>query len=226
MLKLLYTSHVVACYDVDPGAIFHAGQIAGLITIGHSVLCTVSDGQTILPIGILDGYNTTSMYATVLFEKHIVEASVILENNIYICAKDIRVDLNEENILDKTFVCNLNVILNPKKGYIIIKKGTPVNFETQDGKMGFEIICSYRYMVVGQPGLRTIDGSGKVAIHFQRGIYETDMYDITALPLTPGAPLYVNNDGMLTARDTGSSVVAIATNIPNAVNNLLQFMWL
>jgi hypothetical protein len=209
---------------VDPSSTFEAGQIAGLIEINGELFVTVSDGDKIPPIGIIDDNKTSAFTGTVPEEVIIVPAAVQEVNGVLVSTVDVMGPLQETNIIESTFSSNFDLVLNPKKGVFTIPAGTPVNYD--DGSIiGFEVIVSYRYTIVDFPGDDSTDGSGKISIHFNRGIFVTNIFD-TLATYAPGQPLFVDHEGKLTSQETQSPTVAIALQPASAINNELMFMWL
>lgn len=209
--------------SLDPSAVFQAGTIAGLIEINGELFVTVAT-EGVPPIGIIDDNKISAFVGTVVDELQVVPAAFQEVSGVLKSTVNVMGALDETNILESTFTSNLDVILNPKKGTFIIPAGTPLNYD--DGTtLGFEVISSYRYSIVDFPGDDSTDGSGKVSIHFNRGIFITDVFDVLSV-YSPGAPLYVNSDGVLTSQETTSPVVAIALQPASSINNELLFMWL
>lgn len=209
---------------VDPSARFEAGQIAGLIQINNELFVTVSDGVTIPPIGVIDDNKTTSFTGTVVDEIQIVPSATKEVNGILVSTVDVMGALNETNIIESTFTADLDIVLNPKKGIFIIPAETPINYD--DGsKMGFRVTASYRFQIVDYAGDDSTDGSGQISIHFNRGIFVTNVFDVLAT-YYPGCPLHVDMEGRLTSQETQSPVVAIALQPASALTNELMFMWL
>jgi len=86
---------------------------------------------------------------------------------------------------------------------------------------------NYIYRIAGRPGDDTTVGSGRITIHYQRGIYATSQFDTTqAYPLN--VTLYVGLDGKLTSSQPTDSHpgVAICTGPPSAAAGTLEFMLL
>lgn len=225
ILRPILADPLIQSLPVDPAAVFEPGQIFGIVEINGEIFGTVSDGVTIPPIGIVDDVRTSAFSGTVKDEVSVIAApSTVTPDGKMVSTHDVMGGLQETNIIANSFTCNFDVILDPKKGTFIIPAGTDLNYD--DGTtMGFEIVCSYRYQIVGAPGLDSTIGTGQVAIHFKRGTFSTNMFDITAM-YSPGCPLFVNGEGMLTSQETGSPMVAIALQPSTAINGELVFMWL
>lgn len=227
MLRPLWASTIIASLPVDPGATFTSGQCAGLVQIAGETFCTVSNGGSIPVIGLIDDERNKAFTGTVIEERHIIPCTPILgPNNILVSQFPVQGYLNEENIEEASFSSNMDLILNPKKGVVTIKKDTPLNYQDDTGVYGFELVCSYRFRIITSAGNITTDGSGKVSVHFGRGVFMTDQFDILHFPTKAGQSLYVNPNGLLTVQETNSPIVAISWNAPSAVNSELLFMWL
>lgn len=224
ILRPLLANSLVWSVPVDPSATFEAGNIVGLIEINGQLFATPSNGTTIAPIGIIDDSRTSAFSGTVIDEVTIIPASTTIVNGVMVSTIDVMGALNETNIIETSFVADVNVVLNPKKGLIVIPAGTPLNYD--DGTMvGFKVTSSYRYKIVDFPGADTIEGSGMVSVHFNRGIFVTNVFDVLST-YAPGSALYVDFEGKLTSQETGSPVVAIALQPASALTNELTFMWL
>jgi len=92
---------------------------------------------------------------------------------------------------------------------------------------GFKIVVNYIYRVSNRPGDDTTLSSGRVTIHYQRGIYATDQFDTTQVyPLN--ATLYIGLDGHLTTKQPTENHpgVAIVTGPPSATQGTLEFLLL
>ena len=224
ILRPVLANSLVWSCPVDPSATFEAGAIAGLIEINGELFATVSDGVNIPPIGIIDDSKTKAFTGTVIDEVQLIPAATTLINGVLVSTVDVMGSLNEVNIMESSFTSNLDVVLNPKKGLVVIPAGTPVNYETPNFT-GFEVKASYRYTISDYSGLDSVSSSGLVSIHFNRGIFVTNMFDSLA-QYWPGQALHVNSEGLLTSQETGSPVVAIALQPTSALTNELMFMWL
>ena len=226
ILRPVLANSLVWSAPVDPSATFEAGQVAGLVNINGELFITVSDGNEIPPIGIIDDNKTRAFTGTVTDEIQLVPASTTVDSSgRLISTVDVMGPFDETDIIESSFTANIDLILNPKKGFFTIPAGTPINYEDETGFQGFEVVASYRFKIVDFPGDDSTDGSGQISIHFNRGIFTTNIFD-TLSHFEPGSPLYVNVDGLLTSQDTGSPVVAIALQPSTSVSNELMFMWL
>lgn len=226
ILRPVLANPLVWSAPVDPAATFEAGQIAGILEINGELFITVSDGQKIPPIGIIDDNKTRAFTGAVLDEVQLVAApSHVDSQGRLVSSFDMIGALEETNIIETSFTSNIHFVLNPKKGIFTIPAGTPLNYDDGQGFLGFEVITSYRYKIVDFPGDDTTDGSGQISVHFNRGIFITSIFD-TLATYAPGMPLFVNCEGLLTAQDTGSPMVAIALQPTSSVSNELMFMWI
>ena len=114
ILRPVLANSLVWSAPIDPSATFEAGQIAGMIEINGELFITVSDGKNIPPIGIIDDTKTTAFSGTVVDEIQVVPSASIEVNGILVSSVDVMAALNETNIIDTSFTCNLDVVLNPK----------------------------------------------------------------------------------------------------------------
>ena len=223
ILRPVLANSLVWSAPVDPACVFESGMLVGLIEINGELFVSVADGINVAPIGIVDDDKTTAFSKAVTDEVVIVPAPFENQNGVLISTMDVMGGINEVNIIQSSFSTTLGIVLNPKKGTFIIPRGTPLNY--QNGNIyGFEMICSYRYMVADYPGNDTTDGSGQVAVHFQRGIFTTNMFD-TLSTYYPNCSLYCSCEGLLTSQENGP-MIALALQPSSAINNELLFMWL
>ena len=105
------------------------------------------------------------------------------------------------HVNEKSFTSTVSVILNPVNAVITVPAGTELNYDSNDDGVNdsFKVICNYIYRVANKPGDDTTLGSGRITIHYQRGIYATDQFDTTQVyPLN--STLYVGFDGKLTSK--------------------------
>jgi hypothetical protein len=114
-------------------------------------------------------------------------------------------------------------------GIITVPAGTELNYDFDgDGvNDGFKIVVNYIYRISNKPGDDTTLSSGRVTIHYQRGIYATDQFDTTQVyPLN--ATLYIALDGALTTKQPTENHpgVAIVTGPPSATQGTLEFLLL
>lgn len=226
MLRLIHVPNAlpVGFFPVDPTVEFEPGQIGGLRNLGAEVVCTISDGTTVPPLGIIDDWKTRALSRASMNEEVVITAADDGSGKSLVDAMGY---LQNPSVIESSFVSTVPVVLNPVNGTITAPAGTPLNFDSNlDGKNdSIKVVCSYAYSVPDVPGDDTTAASGKVTLWVHRGIYQTDQFDTTvAYPLN--ATLFVTNDGKLTSRDTGSPGIAIVTGPPSSLVGQLQLMWL
>lgn len=214
---------------VDPTAEFQPGMFAQLGLLGNDIIASVSDGTA--PLGIIDDVRTTAFTRTQIDEVVIVDAqtSTIDGNGKRVSTVEVTGIMEFPNIIEDSFVSTISVILNPVNGVITIPAGTELNYDDDGDSINdsFRIIVNYIYRVAGKPGDDTTIGSGRITIHYQRGIYATNQFDTTQIyPLN--CTLYVGLDGKLTSRQPTDSHpgVGICTGPPSATIGTLEFMLL
>lgn len=230
MLKVIHTGNALPMsLSVDPTAEFEPGMFAQLGLIGNDIVAGISDGTA--PLGIIDDVRTTAFTRPQVDEIVIVDAqgSTIDSNGKRVSLVDVTGVLEFPNIIENSFTSTISVILNVVNGIITIPAGTELNYDSDgDGENdSFKIITNYIYRIAGKPGDDTTIGSGRVTIHYQRGIYATDQFDTTQIyPIN--CTLFVGLDGKLTsAQPTDSHPgVALCTGPPSAAIGTLEFMLL
>lgn len=214
---------------VDPTAEFEPGMFAQLGLIGNDITATVSDGTA--PLGIIDDIRTVSFTKPQIDEIIVIDVNATHtdDNGNLVNSEDVTGVLEFPNIKSSSFTSTVSVVLNSVNGIVTVPAGTPLNYDSDgDGVYdGFRIIANYIYNVPNRPGDDSTLGSGRITIHYQRGIYATDQFDTTQIyPLN--ATLYVGADGKLTSKapsDTHPGV-AVVTGPPSATNGTLEFMLL
>tara|TARA_R110002110_G_scaffold125638_6_gene303888 strand:+ start:727 stop:1422 length:696 start_codon:yes stop_codon:yes gene_type:complete len=231
MLRVVHTgTGLPASYPLDPTSEFESGMVAQLKIIGNDIVAGVSDGTA--PLGLIDDVRTSA------FTKAQVDEVVIIEvNTLHIGESNgVRVSLTNQNgplefphINRNSFTSTLTVTLNDVNGIITVPTGTPLNYDSDgDGDFNaFKVVVSYVYRIATKPGDDSTVGSGRITVHYQRGIYATDQFDTLQLyPLN--ANLYVGVDGKLTTEQPTENHPAIAwvSGPPSAANGTLEFMWL
>lgn len=230
MLKVIHSGNSLPMsLNSDPTSEFEPGMFAQLGLIGNDIVATVSDGTA--PMGIIDDIRTTS------FTKPMVDEIVIINSNTsqtdsngnLVSTEDLTGVLQNPSIIETSFTSTLSVILNSVNGIVTVPSGTELNYDsTGDGiNDSFKLIVNYIYRVFGKPGDDSTLGTGRMTIHYQRGIYATDQFDTTQVfPLN--ATLYVGLDGKLTSKQPTESHpgVAICTGPPTAAAGTLEFMLL
>ena len=230
LLKIIHTGNAMPMsIAVDPTAEFEPGMFAQLGLIGNDTVAGVSDGTA--PLGIIDDVRTTAFTKTQVDEVILINvaASDLDENGNRVNLEDVTGVLEFPNIIENSFTSTLGVILNTVNGIVTVPAGTELNHDSDgDGiNDSFSIIVNYIYRVAGRPGDDTTIGSGRITIHYQRGIYATDQFDTTQIyPLN--ATLYVGIDGKLTSKQPTESHpgVAICTGPPSAAMGTVEFMLL
>lgn len=230
MLKVIHSGNALPMsLSVDPTAEFEPGMFAQLGLIGNDIVASVSDGTA--PLGIIDDVRTSAFTRPQIDEIILVDAqnTIIDGNGKRVSTVDVTGVLEYPNIIENSFTSTTSVILNSVNGVVTIPAGTEVNLDsTDDGTNdSFRIIVNYIYRIAGKPGDDTTVGSGRITIHYQRGIYATDQFDTTqAYPLN--ITLYIGLDGKLTsAQPTDSHPgVALCTGPPSSSIGTLEFLLL
>jgi|TARA_B100001094_G_scaffold332787_1_gene406494 hypothetical protein len=230
MLKVIHTGNALPMsLSVDPTAEFEPGMFAQLGLIGNDIVAGISDGTA--PLGIIDDVRTNAFTKPQVDEVVIVDAqgSTIDSNGKRVSTVDVTGVLEYPNIIENSFTSTISVILNVVNGIITIPAGTELNYDSNgDGENdSFKIITNYIYRIAGKPGDDTTIGSGRVTIHYQRGIYATDQFDTTQIyPIN--CTLFVGLDGKLTSAQptTSHPGVALCTGPPSAAIGTLEFMLL
>ena len=230
MLKVIHTGNALPMsLSVDPTAEFEPGMFAQLGLIGNDIVAGISDGTA--PLGIIDDVRTTAFTRPQVDEIVLVDAqsSVIDSNGKRVSTVDVTGVLEYPNVIENSFTSTVSVILNVVNGIVTIPAGTELNYDSDgDGENdSFKLVVNYIYRIAGKPGDDTTIGSGRVTIHYQRGIYATDQFDTTQIyPIN--CTLFVGLDGKLTsAQPTDSHPgVALCTGPPSAAIGTLEFMLL
>ncbi len=230
MLKVIHSGNALPMsLSVDPTAEFEPGMFAQLGLIGNDIVASVSDGTA--PLGIIDDVRTSAFTRAQIDELVIVDAqtSIIDGNGKRVSTVSVTGVLEYPNIIENSFTSTVSIVLNSVNAVITIPAGTELNHDTTgDGiNDSFRVIVNYIYRIAGRPGDDTTVGSGRITIHYQRGIYATSQFDTTqAYPLN--VTLYVGLDGKLTSSQPTDSHpgVAICTGPPSAAAGTLEFMLL
>lgn len=230
MLKIIHAGNAMPLsIAVDPTAEFEPGMFAQLGLIGNDTVASVSDGTA--PMGIIDDVRTTAFTKTQIDEVILINvaASTVDDNGNRVNVEDVTGVLEFPNVIEDSFTSTIGVVLNSVNGIVTVPAGSELNYDSDgDGiNDSFNIVVNYIYRVAGRPGDDTTIGSGRITIHYQRGIYATDQFDTTQVyPLN--ANLYVGLDGKLTSRQPTESHpgVAICTGPPSASIGTIEFMLL
>lgn len=215
-------------YPVDPNAMFQPGMIAQLKVIGNDVVMGVSDGRA--PFGIIDDIKDTAFVRPVVDEIVIVEAQVVnYDGYNFTMGFDTIKDLRNANIVDSSFVSDFpGISLNPINGMVMVPAGTVLNYMTPESNTpnALRFKVSYSYYVPNMPGDDSTLGSNRVTIWFNRGIFQTDQFEM--VPYSVNSPLYVSENGKLTAERSYANQPGIGLVVvpPTAHSSVLEFMWL
>lgn len=202
-------------------------MIAQLNVMGNQVVCGVSDGTA--PIGIIDDIKTKSFTSTSIDEVVIIPAAGVLFNGRMVTAVDIKAELENPHILDRSFTADVDVELIARNGVVVVPAGTPLNFDMGGSGVpdAVRVVVNYTYQVPNIPGDDSTLGSGRITVWFQRVIGATDQYE-TNQQYPINANLFVSESGLLTTRQIfpNQSAVAIVTGRPTIVHGSLEFLWL
>ena len=229
MLRLIQIGNALpTSFPVDPTASFQPGMIAQLKVMGNEVVCGVSDGTA--PLGIIDDICTSAFTAPVVDEVCVIPEVGIWVGDGYISAAETMKNLRFANIVRSSFVADVEgLILVDINGVIIVPQGTTLNYDSDgDGIVdSVRVIVSYIYRIANIPGDNTTINSSRITVWFQRGIYETDQYDVRQAYVV-NATLFVNAEGYLTTEQISPTHpgVGIVTGPPSGIVNSLEFMWL
>jgi hypothetical protein len=230
LLKVIHTGNAMPMsLPVDPTAEFEPGMFAQLGLIGNDIVGSVSDGTA--PLGIIDDVRTTAFTKAQVDEVVVATAQAIeVNSNGYrVNTEDLTGILEFPNIVEDSFTSTISVVLNTVNGVVTIPAGTVLNHDSDgDGDYdSFRVIVNYIYRVAGTPGDDTTVGSGRITLHYQRGIYATDQFDTTQV-YPVNATLYVGLDGKITSKQPTANHpgVAVCTGPPSASIGTIEFMLL
>ena len=214
-------------FPVDPNSEFQPGQIAQLTVMGNQVVCGVSDGTA--PIGIIDDIKTNAFTQASVDEEVTVQAAGVISSGILVTATDIKTELANPNVLERSFTADIPVALIPRNGVIVIPAGTPLNIDLSGSGTpdGVRVVVNYTYQVPNVPGDDSTQGSGRVTIWFQRIIFQTDQFE-TNQRYPVNANLFVSESGLLTTRmpSVNHAAIAIVTAPPTSIQGSLEALWL
>lgn len=216
-------------WPVDISSTFMPGNIAQLTATGNAIVATVSNGTA--PIGIIDDIKTKAFTAVSWDESVIVPTSGVPgPGGTLVTPVEIKVELQNPNILPDSFVSiPVSVQLIPRNGVIVFPVGTVLNFD--DGGSGtpnaIKTNVRYTYQIPNIIGDDSTQGSQRVTIWFQRGIYQTDVFD-TAAAYPLNANLFCNEKGMLTTKQPTPNhpSIALVTTPPTPLFSWLEILWL
>lgn len=215
-------------WAVDPSAEFQPGQIAQLTVIGNQVLATVSNGAA--PIGIIDDIKTRAFTSTSWDETLVVPAAGVLNNGQLVTPIDIKVELNNPNVLPASFVSiPVDVQLIPRNGVVIFPAGTPLNYDLlgTGSPNAIKTNVRYTYQIPNIIGDDSTLGNNRVTVWFQRMIFQTDQFETNQIyPLN--ANLFVSEIGMLTTRQPAPNypAVALVSAPPSPILGFIECVWL
>lgn len=232
MLKVIHSGNAMPMsLPVDTTSEFQPGYFCQLKLIGNDIVAGVSDGTA--PIGIIDDVRSS------VFSKPKIDEIVtvqITDNNIQInenghpaTISEVQSPLEFPHIIQSSFISSISVYLNYVNGIITIPPGTLLNYDSDNDGMfdSVKVVVSYVYRVATKPGDDSTISSGRITVHYQRGIYATDQYDTTQVyPLN--ATLYVGLDGVLTTKQPTENHpgVAVCTGPPSATIGTVEFLLL
>jgi hypothetical protein len=229
VLKLVQVGNALpVSYPVDPSAEFEPGMLAQLYLRGNNIVCGPSDGRA--PIGILDDFKTRAFTAPSIDEVVIASAPGTQYGGQWITPIDVRQELKNPNIIPSSFITSpVDVQLVPRNGVVVFPAGTPLNFDLDGDGIpdAIRTVVSYTYQIPNVSGDDSTAGSGKVTVWFQRGIYQTDLYE-TNQRYPINQILFSSENGKLTSSQPSSDYpgVAIVTGPPSAAFSTLEFLWL
>ena len=230
MLKVIHTGNALPMsLPVDPTAEFEPGMFAQLGLIGNDIVASISDGTA--PLGIIDDVRTAAFTKAQVDEVIVIngQSSEIDDNGNRVGSVDVTGVMEFPNIIENSFTSTISIVLNSVNGVITVPAGTELNHDADgDGTYdSYRVIVNYIYRVAGKPGDDTTVGSGRITIHYQRGIYATDQFNTTQV-YPVNCTLYVGLDGNLTSSQPTDSHpgVAVCTGPPSAAIGTLEFMLL
>ena len=215
--------------SVDPTAEFEPGMFSQLKLMGNDIVVGVSDGTA--PLGIIDDVRTTAFTKSQIDEIIVISAgsSEVSDDGNVVNSNDVKGELEFPNVIESSFVSTISIVLNSVNGVITVPAGTELNYDSDNDGVNdsFKVVVSYIYRIANKPGDDTTIGSGRVTVHYQRGIYATDQFDTTQIyPLN--ATLYVGLDGKITSKQPTETHpgVAFVTGPPSATNGTIEFLLL
>jgi hypothetical protein len=232
VLKVIHSGNAMPMsLPVDPTAEFQPGAFAQLRVIGNDIVAGVSDGTA--PIGVIDDARIaafTKSQVDEIVQIPVAASSIgVDENGKLVNLVEVSSPLENPHIIQSSFISNISVFLNYVNGIITVPAGTELNYDFDgDGvNDGYKIVISYIYRISNKPGDDTTLSSGRVTIHYQRGIYATDQFDTTQVyPLN--CTLYVGLDGHLTSKQPTENHpgVALCTGVPSSTMGTVEFLLL
>lgn len=229
MLRLIQISNSLPfSWPCDPNAQFQPGQIAQLVLMGNQIVCGVSDGTA--PIGIIDDIKTNAFTNASVDEEVVVQSAGVLSNGVLVTATDIKTELANPNVVERSFTADIPVVLIARNGVITIPAGTPLNMDlTGSGTPdSVRVVVNYTYQVPNIPGDDSTQGSGRVTVWTSRMIAQTNQYE-TNQRYALNSNLFVSESGLLTTRMSSPNLaaVAICTAPPSSLaGGFLEFLYL
>lgn len=204
-------------------------MLAQLTVIGNQVMATVSNGSA--PIGIIDDIKTKAFTSTSWDETITTVATGVLgPNNQLVTPVDIKIELNNPNVLPSSFISiPVDCQLIPRNGVVIFPAGTPLNYDLLGTGQPNAIKTNvrYTYQIPNIIGDDSTQGSNRVTVWFQRMLAQCDKFETNQIyPLN--ANLFVSEIGLLTTRQPAPNypAVAIVTAPPTPILGFLEFLWL
>jgi hypothetical protein len=233
MLRLIATGNSLPySVPVDPSAEFEPGCVGQLTVIGNQVLGTLSNGTA--PFGIIDDIKTKAFTAVSWDETVIALVNPAQQqsgpNNTIITNCDIKVELNNPNVLGDSFVSiPVDVQLKERNGVVIFPIGTILNYDLLGTGVPNAIKTNVRYMyqIPNIIGDDSTSASRRMTIWFQRMLLSTDRYETNQVyPIN--ANLFVSEIGLFTTRQPAPNYPAIGIVIspPTPILGFLDLMWL
>jgi hypothetical protein len=141
---------------------------------------------------------------------------------------DLNVTFRKANIVPSSFNSTVDMTLNAVNGVGTFVAGTPLNFDLMGtgNPNAIRSIVSYTYYVPNIPGDDSTQGSGRIAVWYQRMFFQTDMYE-TNQQYPVRANVYVNEIGMFTTRrpSTIHPAVGMVTAPPTSLNSMLEILY-
>lgn len=230
MLRILQEGNSLPySWPCHNSATFSPGMLAQLTIEGNTPVATVSNGNA--PIGIIDDIRTKAFTAVAWDEEVIIDApGMSVSGGRIVSTIDVMKPLDNPNILPDSFVSNpVSLQLIPRNGIVVIPAGTELNYDK--GGTGtpnaFKTHVRYTYQIPNVIGDDTTQGSNRITVWFQRGIYQTDVFDTSAsFPLN--ANLFCNEKGMFTTKQITPNhpSIAIVTSCPTSSWPWLELMYL
>ena len=229
MLRLLQVGNSLPTFmSLDPTATFQPGQIAQMKVIGNEVVCGVSDGTA--PFGVIDDVNSAAFTANSTDE--VVDITAVGVNDgygVYYSAAEAMQTLDYSNVVRSSFVSDIEgLTLIDTNGVLVAPAGTELNYDKDgDGVVDtIRAVVNYTYRIANIPGDNTCLGSGRITVWFQRFIFETDQYDTTQKYVV-NSTLFVNSEGKLTSKQTGSAYpgIGICLGPPTGLQSTIECLW-